>query len=106
MKESTKYRKKPVEVEAMQVKEIIALGVLHGPGGMPEWLVQAIAKDPETDEGYGAQSRLEVFSSYARVRTKQSQWVDAEWDEWIVCAAPDDLWPVDPDVFAATYEPA
>jgi hypothetical protein len=101
-----RFRKKPVEVDAMQVSEIITLGEAMGPGGMPEWLVQALSKDPETDEGYRAQSRLVAHESHVSVRTIQGQWIDAEWTEWIVCGAPDDLWPVDADVFAATYEPA
>ena len=101
-----RYRKKPVVVDAMRVSDILELGIEEGPGGMPEWLVQALAVDPETDEGFGGVSRLLVLDAGVQVRTKQDQWVDAGPDEWIVCAAPDDLWPVDADVFAASYEEA
>jgi hypothetical protein len=101
-----RYRKKPVEVDAMTVADILELAVEKGPGGMPEWLVQAMAVDPETDEGYGGVARLETFTKGVRVRTKQGQVIDAGPDEWIVHSAPDDLWPVAAEVFEATYEPA
>lgn len=104
--EAGRYRKKPVVVDAMCVAEIIALGIREGPGGMPEWLVQALSIDPETNEGYGGVSRLRTLPpsrGAIEVRTKQGQLVVAESNEWIVCAAADDLWPVAPDVFEATY---
>jgi hypothetical protein len=103
-----RYRQLPVEVEAMRVSEILDLLVANGPGGMPGWLVQALSLDPETDERYGAVPRIWTLPSsrgVVEVRTRQGNWLVAEGDEWIVCAAPDDLWPVDSEVFAATYEP-
>lgn len=108
--EVKRYRKKPVEVEAIRVEEILKLAIEKGPSGMPEWLVQAMATDPETDEGYGpALPRLRTVlppRTAVVVRTKQGQEVEADAEEWIVCAAPDDLWPVAVEVFEATYEPA
>lgn len=100
-----RYRKKPLVVDAMRVSEILALDLgKTTPGGVPEWLLEAVAVDPETDEGHGGSARMLVFETVLEVRTKQGNWVHAGPDEWILRAAPDDLWPVDPDVFEASYE--
>lgn len=106
---SNRYRKKAVEVEAVRASEIIdSVGAEHE-CLLPQWVIDGLKVDPETDEGHGGVSRLRAYKEsggFLEVRTKQGQWVCAGPTEWIVTAAPDDLWPVAAEVFAATYEPA
>jgi len=101
-----RFRRRPSEVQAIRVSEICeSVGKEHE-CLLPQWVLDALQPDPETNEGFGAQPRMKAHESHVSVRTKQGQLIDAEWTEWIVCAAPDDLWPVDSDIFDATYEPA
>lgn len=107
-----RFRKKPLEVDAIQVREIFALardagGNLDSSDTAPSWLLDAHQVDPETDEGHGGYPRLMILAGEeVQVITRQGQAVCAAADEWIVRAANNDLWPVHPDIFEAIYEPA
>lgn len=94
----TQYRKKPLLVDAVPVDDILESNPV------PEWVTEAMTPVDETDEGYGAIARVRLVPDGVDIITKQSQVVHAGSGEWLLRAAPDDLWPIDGDVFEASYE--
>lgn len=86
----TKYRRRPTVIEAVQrdgtyqsTRDIRALGAdVRVPPDLEKPLRLRAGKG-------GAQG-----------------WVDVPLGHWIAKAAEDDFYPIDPDVFAATYEAA
>lgn len=81
-----RYRKKPVAVEAWQVCANI--------GGMPRWLSDRLGKDFSTNGG--------LLPFY--IKTLEGV-MSADEGDWIVRDIKGELYPVKPDIFAATYEP-
>lgn len=94
----TQYRKKPLLVDAVPVNDILESNPV------PEWVAEAMKPVDETDEGYGAVARVTVIADGIDIVTKQGQYVRAGSGEWLLRAAADDLWPIDGDVFEASYE--
>ena len=81
-----RYRKKPVEIEAIrwdgqnikQIWDAFGAGEIYGP-------------TPDLDRDY-----LEIHTLEGRMR--------ADIGDWIVRGIAGELYPVKPDIFAATYE--
>lgn len=91
-----KYRKKPVVIEAFQV---------GSDRFYPDWLHDAVTANvvithaAPLSNGWG-----EPFDN-ADVKTLHGV-VHAKKGDWIIKGVAGDLWPCDPRVFEATYEPA
>jgi hypothetical protein len=90
----TQFRKKPLLVDAVPVDDF-----LEG-NPLPEWVAQAMKVEPGAHE-----ARVTRIPNGIDIVTKQGQVVGAGSGEWLLRATPDDLWPIDGDVFEATYEP-
>lgn len=86
-----KVRKKPIEVEAWPVAELIRLAI-------EEWdaLPQPIQDAYEAGE-------LVIHSRSIDVETA-GNWSRAEPDDYIIRGIDEELYPVGPEIFAKTYE--
>lgn len=84
-----KFRKKPVVIDAWQVREVSSDVTEE----LPSWLLHAIcAKTVEVDAG-------NVHS----IKTLEGT-MRAEKGDWIIRGVKGELYPCKPDIFAATYE--
>lgn len=102
----SKFRKKPVVIEAWQW--------LFAPGGEepPTWMNDAINKGAD-EEGSAAfwpdGNRIVADSWYNKphiaIRTLEGV-MRAVPRDWIIRGVKGELYPCKPDIFAATYEPA
>lgn len=90
----TQFRKKPLLVDAVPVDDILESNPV------PEWVTEALK---EGDEILRAGS-VALIPNGIDIVTKQGKIVAAGSGEWLLRAAPDDLWPIDGDVFEASYE--
>ena len=98
---NTKFRKKPVEIEAFQMTRERR----SDNRDWPNWLNEAWNRDwPEPGavscEDFPASDghdRL-VISTLEGVHT-------VSWDDWIICGVQGELYPCKPDIFEATYDP-
>lgn len=79
------YRKKPVEIEAVQLPITSA----------PSWLADAM------DAG-----TARLFASGAAAIDTLEGTMTAQPGDWIVQGIKGELYPCKPDIFAATYDPA
>lgn len=88
----TLYRKKPVEVEAIQVSD--ALRVVHqGPwSGLPAWLIEAY----ERGSVLFLPTAIEIKTLEGTMR--------GDYHDWIICGVKGELYPCKPDIFESTYE--
>ena len=86
-----RYRKKPVEIDAILVSD-----VLDGAVVLPLWLSQAISS------GHVA---VRTGKRELKILTPEGNMVANERD-WILRGIKGELYPCKPDIFAATYEPA
>jgi hypothetical protein len=88
-----RYRKKPVEVEAILVKD--ALKAARGDWrGLPTWLREAY----EGGRVLFLYDAVEIATLEGRMRGGQS--------DWVVRGVKGELYPVKADIFEATYEVA
>ncbi len=85
----TKYRKKPVEIEAIQLT--------------PETFRDVIAFVPIDQFGAGGQH--DDGRVYVSIRTLEGT-MRADEGDWIIRGVQGEFYPCKPDIFAATYEPA
>jgi hypothetical protein len=85
-----KFRKKPVEIEAVQVTR--GLGLIEDP---PEWIKEALRNGVLTEHG----------PHDWNVNTLEGTML-AQRGDWIIRGVKGELYPCKPDIFAATYEPA
>jgi hypothetical protein len=84
-----KYRKKPVVVDAVRVRDITPL-ILDG--SAPTWVLSAVATMCVVDYG-----------THIDVRTLEGT-MRGEADDWLIRGVKGELYPCKPDVFEATYE--
>jgi hypothetical protein len=90
-----KYRKKPVVVEAFQMKK--ELWVYHR--DWPKWLNEA------WDKPYNIPGSVRYLGDVGLViRTLEGEMV-AAWNDWIIRGVKGELYPCKPDIFEQTYEP-
>lgn len=92
-----KYRKRPVEIEAMQypghnvetVDELLTFeDWFHARGGIGRYIGQLLHIKTLEDGPNGEAKHV------------------ADPGDWIICGVKGELYPCKPDIFAATYEPA
>ena len=98
MSEAQRYRKKPVEVEAVQfeggpLNATQVIGWIMANGGVARWHEASPAHD------YLGEDALEHLSLNTLHGTFRAMVGD-----WIVRGPSGDFWPVKPDIFAETYE--
>ncbi len=95
----TKYRKKPVVIEAVEF-----IGVDHGAlkfGDLTEWLSEAVNK-LSTESGAVFRAADGVGATVTTLEGNHY----AQPGDWIIRGVKGELYPCKPDIFAATYEPA
>ena len=88
-----KFRKKPVEIEAVTVLDLIRAKDDDDLSSIPPWAVEA------HHEGI-----LEIYSMSAEVITLEGT-MEADLHDWIIQGVKGELYPCKPDIFAATYDP-
>ena len=86
-----RYRKKPVEVEAVQYTGGNAIELIIFTNNQFGYVV------PE-DRGDDPEVIAEVYDKL------HSTWVGVKEGQWIIQGVQGEFYPCDPDVFAATYE--
>ncbi len=84
----SKFRKRPVEIEAVQLT--------------PETFREVIASVPLDQFGAGGQH--DDGRVYVSIRTLEGT-MRADEGDWIIRGVQGELYPCKPDIFAATYEP-
>lgn len=91
----TKFRKKPVVIEAWQT-------YVGGAMTQPQWLREAmragvvVFEPPSPADG----NRVGIY----KIKTLEGE-MTAEPRDWIIQGVQGELYPCKPDIFAATYEP-
>ena len=95
----SKFRKRPVVVEAFQMTEKRR----WSNSDWPEWLNAAWQKEVG-DEG-ALWCDVEPPHTYLHISTLEGV-LNIEWDDWIIQGVKGEIYPCKPDIFAATYEPA
>lgn len=96
-RESHRWRKKPVEVEAYHW---ISEPAARADFDRPRWLTEATRKVPKEP---GAIYLSIADDNAVYIRTLEGAHVVSDGD-WIVRGVAGELYPVRPDIFAATYE--
>lgn len=91
-----KFRKKPIEIEAVQWNGSTVEGVV------PEWLREAINKPGAPDETPGCVMRIGAELHIGTLEGVHR----ASPGDWIIRGVKGELYPCKPDIFAATYDPA
>lgn len=91
------FRKKPVEVEAIQVTEACRLA-RDDFWAMPQWLIDAY--EGKNDAGV----RSVVFTPEGVHITTLEGTMIGDHGDWIIRGVKGELYPCKPDIFAATYE--
>ncbi len=94
----SKYRKKPVVIEAFQMTKERRWDNSE----WPDWLNQAWNKTPSEgavwiDPSYASEGKL-VCGTLEGVHR-------ISWGDWIIQGIKGELYPCKPDIFEATYEP-
>lgn len=85
------FRKKPVEVEAVRVKDAL-YWASEKRSEMPLWLKNAY-------------ERVEIIfgNNVVYIRTLEGEMVANE-NDWIICGVVGEIYPCKPDIFLKTYE--
>lgn len=93
----SKFRKKPVVIEAFQITDGNVLG---DDGQWPDWLQDAVER-----VGAGSVQIVADDTTALTVETLEGTH-NASYGDWIIRGVKGELYPCKPDIFAATYEPA
>lgn len=96
---NTKFRKKPVVIEAFQMSPERRVNNIN----WPNWLHQAWKKTRETT-GSLYPIVTGTGDGVLCIGTLEGQKL-VLWGDWIIRGANAELYPVNPDIFEATYEP-
>ena len=88
-----KFRKKPLEIEAERVSDLIATARGNW-SALPPWIRQA----------YDAGSLL-FLPDAVEISTLEGR-MRGDKGDWIIQGVQGELYPCKPDIFAGTYEPA
>ena len=87
-----KFRKKPVVVEAIMVKEVVS-NATNNWKALPEWIKAAYEKG----------DLLLLSDGIIAIGTREGQ-MTGSIDDWIIRGVQGELYPCKPDIFAVTYE--
>jgi hypothetical protein len=87
----SKFRKKPVVIEAFKVKDAI-VAAQDSWRSLPRWLV----------DHYEAGNVL-FTDKYISISTLEGT-MRAELEDWIICGVNGEIYPCKPDIFDKTYE--
>ena len=87
-----RYRKKPVEVDAVVVSEAMR-SASEDWDALPAWLRAA----------YDRGEVMFLAENVLRIETLEGAMI-ARPDDWIICGVAGELYPCKPDIFAQTYE--
>lgn len=87
-----KYRKKPVVIEAIQTREVMA-NALSGYEPVPPWLVSAV----ESGDVVLADNGLEIKTLEGVMKAGP--------EDYVIQGVKGEIYPCKPDIFLATYEP-
>ena len=90
----SKFRKKPVVIEAMQVEDDIRSHI-----AIHNWAASHVA------EGEVIPVSITAFDSTLIIHTLEGDML-ANVGDWIIRGVAGEFYPCKPDIFAATYEPA
>lgn len=96
----SKFRKKPVEIEAVQYQGGSDRDGYFFAEMKPQWLADAFSVQP----GHVGSVWRKVDGTL-RIATLEGEMV-AQPGDWIIQGVQGELYPCKPDIFAATYEPA
>ena len=88
----SKFRKKPVVIEAILASEVIGAHN-HAWNRLPQWYRDAFQRN-----------EVRTNDQFATIRTLEGD-MTAEPTDWIIRGIKGELYPCKPDIFAATYEP-
>jgi hypothetical protein len=91
---STKYRKKPVVIEAMQV-----LDDIENHRAIRRWAAANVG------EGHEIPVSITAFGPEMVIHTLEGD-MRADLGDWIIRGVQGEFYPCKPDIFEATYEPA
>jgi len=87
-----KFRKRPVEIEAVRVKEAIK-AVVKDWSALPWWLANAY------DDG-----KIVFIGESIFIKTLEGE-MQAKVDDWIIRGIAGELYPCKGEIFEATYDP-
>ena len=94
---TTKYRKKPVVIDAVQFTEAVRDAYLFDGQPLPDGVVRgASTLHPPTRKVWSARFYIETLEGRMEVSL----------GDWIITGVKGERYPCKPDIFAATYEPA
>lgn len=90
-----RFRKKPVVIDALEVRIII--GAMCGVGGLepadlPVWLGEALSTEA-----------VRILDGKLVVRTLEGE-MTADLGDWLIRGVKGEIYPCKPDIFEATYE--
>ena len=88
----SKFRKRPIVVEAVRVSHAIPDLPLNR-DALPKWLLDALEKGD-----------IEFSSNHVLIPTREGT-MRGDWDDWIIQGVHGELYPCKHDIFKATYEP-
>lgn len=89
----SKFRKKPVVIEAVQFTFDMAMGSVALPAGV------------ELGRRYSHPGRNELYGHTHYIQTLEGR-MTVEIGDWIITGVKGEHYPCKPDIFEATYEPA
>jgi hypothetical protein len=92
-----KYQKRSIVVDAVRVADLLAARERNRTAGLPEWLIDA----------YWAGSIVigDLPATTVKVFTEGHGWTTAKEGDWLIRGVKGEIYPCEPDIFDATYEP-
>ncbi len=87
----SKFRKKPVVIEAVRVSAALR-AASNDWRGLPPWLSAAY----EAGKVLFVEKHIEILTLEGRMQ--------ADYEDWIICGVKGELYPCKPDIFKATYD--
>ena len=96
-----KYRKKPIVVEAYQIKSV--QDILHNKDEWPQWLKDAWKKELHEDGSMSAFKRPQAERTSLLINN-HSGTVFVRDGDWIIKGIEGEFYSCKPDIFEATYE--
>ena len=91
MPEARRFRKRPVEIEAVRVDEALRAAVRSW-SNLPGWLIDAY----DEREVYFLPDGIDIVTLEGTMRASEG--------DWIIRGVKGELYPCKPDIFEATYE--